>query len=198
MSRPIARLVAVLVPVALSLPAAAHAEKVVFDDAVGDVVSIVDDQDLDQSVAAPEYAGVDVVKTSVALGASRLRIGVRFRALERAQPQFTAVRVRTPDGTFSMTVERLGGKPTTSIGRGRKDVDCPGLAAEVDLGADTVTVSLPASCVGDPRWVQVGVGAAAILLVDGQPDEGAAYADDAVRDGEVRDRIALGPKVRRG
>ena len=198
MSRAVARLVVVLVPVALSLPTAAHAEKVVFEDAVGDVVSIVDDQDLDQSVPAPEYAGVDVVRTSVALGANRLRVGVRFRALERDPFQFTIVRVKTPDGPFDITVERLGGTPITRISRGPKDVDCRGLAAKVDLGADTVTVSLPASCVDDPRWVQVGVGAAAVAAVDGQPDEGAAYADDAVRVGEIREGIALGPKVRRG
>ena len=197
MSR-LARLVAVLVPVVLMVPTAAYAEKVVFDDAVGDVVSVVDDMELQESVLAPEYAGVDVLRTAVAHGANRLRVSVRFRALQRDPFQLTIVHVKTPDGSFDLTVERLGGKPITSIVRGRKDVECGGLGAKVDLGADTLTTSLPTSCLGDPRWVQVGVGAVALDAVDGQPDEGAAYADDAIRVGEIRDRIALGPKVHRG
>ena len=192
------RLLAAALPLALLVPAAAHAEKVVFDDAVGDVVSVTDDQGLDESAPAPDYAGVDVVRTSVAFGANRLRVGVRFRALERDPFQITVVRVKTPDGSFDLAVERLGGKPIATIGHGPEDVDCRGLAAKVDLGADRVTVSLPASCVDDPRWVQVGVGAVALAAVDGQPDVGAAYGDDAIRVGEIRDRIALGPKVRRG
>ncbi|MBD3926596.1 hypothetical protein IEZ26_18395 [Nocardioides cavernae] len=198
MNRLTTRLAAVLVPVVLLAPAAAHAEKVVVEDAAGDVVRLVDDMDLDGSLPAPDYAGVDVVRTAVAHGANRLRVSVRFGALQRDPFQLTVVRVRTPDGSFDVVVERLGGKPITSIGRGSKVVDCRGLKAKVDLGADTVTTSLPASCLGDPRWVQVGVGAVAVAALEGQPDEGAAHADDAIRVGEIRDRIALGPKVRRG
>ena len=136
------------------------------------LVRSLDDQQLDQTVPAPEYAAVDVVRTAVAHGANRLRVSVQFRALERDPFQFTVLRVKTPDGNFEVGVERLGGKPIASIVRGRKDVDCPGLAAKVDLGGDTVTTSLPTSCLADPRWVQVGVGAVAIGAVDGQPDEG--------------------------
>ncbi len=156
------RVLAAVLPLALLVPAAAHAEKVVLDDAVGDVVSVTDDQELGESVPAPDYAGVDVLRTTVAFGANRLRVGVRFRALERDPFQITVVRVKTPDRAFDISVERLGGKPIATIGRGPEDVECRGLAAKVDLGADTVTVSLPASCLDDPRWVQVGVGAVAI------------------------------------
>jgi hypothetical protein len=171
---------------------------VVLDDAVGDVVQAVDDMDLESSVPAPDYAGVDVVRTAVAHGENRLGVSVRFRALRRDPFHLTVVRVKTPDGSFDLVAERLGGKPITSLGRGHQDVECRGMKAKVDLGSDTMTISLPTSCLGGPRWVQVGVGAVALDMVDGQPDEGAAYVDDAIRVGEVRDRIALGPKVRRG
>lgn len=192
------RLIAAVVPLALLVPAAAHAEKVVLDDVVGDVVRGQGDMELESSVPAPEYAGVDVVRTTIAHGATRLRVSVRFRALRRDPFHLTVVRVKTPDGAFDLVAERLGGKPITTLGRGRRDVACRGLKTKVDLGADTMTVSLPTACLGGPGWVQVGVGSVAGDVVEGQPDEGAAYADDAIRVGEVRDRIALGPKVRRG
>lgn len=193
------RLLALLVPAVLVLPAAAHAEKVVTEDAIGDVLSLAADTvDIDQALPAPDYAGGDIVRTAVDHGDHRLRVSVRFRALERDPFQFTVIRVKTRQGTYEIVVERLGGNPIASIDRGSKAVDCRGLKAKVDLRADLVTTSLPTSCLGAPRWVQVGVGAAALSADQASPELLAAYADDAHRDGEIRDRIALGPKVRRG
>lgn len=181
------------------MPSAAHAEKVVTEDLAGDVVTLADESgELGEAVPAPDYAGVDVVRTAVAHGAHRLRVNVTFRALERDPFQFTVIRVSTPQGNYDIIVERLGGKPITSIDGGRKTVDCDGLKAKVDLGADTVTTSLPTSCLDTPRWVQVGVGAIALAADQDSPELGALYADDAHRDGAIRDNIAKGPKVRRG
>lgn len=192
-------LAAVLVPAVLLTPVAAHAEKVVTEDAVGDVVTVVGESgELEDAVPAPDYAGVDVVRTAVAHGANRLQVTVRFEAMERDPFQFTVIRVSTPQGNYEIVVERLGGKPITSIDRGRKAVDCAGLKAKVDLGADTLTTSLPTSCLAAPRWVQVGVGAIALAADQGSPELVAVYADDAHRDGAIRDNIAKGPKVHRG
>jgi hypothetical protein len=199
MSRLATRLVAVLVPVALLLPADAHAEKVVTEDAVGDAVTLVDESaDLDEAVPAPDHEGTDVVRTAVVHGAKRLRVRVAFRALERDPFQYLVVRVRTPHGNYELLVERLGGKPITSIDRGPRTVDCGGLGAKVDLRTDTVTASVPTSCLDAPRWVQVGVGAVSVSGQQDDPELGAVYADDAHRDGAIRDDIATGPKVRRG
>jgi hypothetical protein len=199
MSRLATRLVAVLAPVALLLPAGAHAAKVVTEDAVGDAVTLIDEStDLDEPTPAPDHAGTDVVRTAGAHGAKRLRVRVAFRALERDPFQFIVIRVRTPHGNYELVVERLGGKPITSIDLGRRTVDCDGLGAKVDLRADTVTASLPTSCLDAPRWVQIGVGAVSVSGQQGNPELGAAYADDAHRDGAIRDNIATGPKVRRG
>lgn len=193
-----ARLAALLVPAALLLPTAAHAEKVVTEDAVGDVLSLGESEDPADAVPAPDYAGVDVLRTAVAHGAQRLRVGVRFRNLERDPFQFTVIHVSTPQGGYEIVVERLGDKPITSLVRGRKDVDCRGLKTKVDLAEETVTTSLPTSCLGAPRWVKVGVGAVALAADQASPELAAVYADDAHRDGEIRDRIAPGPKVHRG
>ena len=190
---------ALLTATAVLLPAAAHAEKVVTQDATGDVVTVSEESgDLKDAVPAPGYAGVDVVRTSVAHGATRLRVTVAFRALERDPFQFTAIRISTPQGPFDVLVERLGGKPISSIERRGETADCGGLRSKVDLGADTLTTSLPTACLGTPRWVQVGVGAVGVDLDVEDPDLIAPYADDAHRDGSVRDALAKGPKVRRG
>lgn len=194
-----ARLAALLVPATLLLPASAHAEKVVTEDRVGDVITLADEStDLEDAVPAPAYGGVDVVRTSVAHGANRLRLTVSFRALERDPFQFTVFRVSTPRGTFDVFVERLGGKPISSIDRRGKTVECGGLRSKVDRGADTLTTSLPTSCLDAPRWVRVGVGAIGVAAEVESPEHAAVYADDAHRDGTVRDALAKGPKVRRG
>lgn len=194
-----ARLLAVLLPAIVLLPSTAHAEKVVSEDAVGDVVSLAGETfDPEQAVSAPDYTGVDVVGSAVAHGTSRLRVVVRFRALERDPFQFTVIRVVTPKASYEILAERLGGAPITSIDRGRQTLECRGLRTKVDLGADTVTTSLPTSCLDAPRWVQVGVGAVAVAEDQESPELTAAYADDAHRTGEIRDNIAVGPKVFRG
>ena len=190
---------ALLTATAVLLPAAAHAEKVVTQDAIGDVVTVSEESgDLEDAVPAPGYAGVDVVRTSVAHGATRLRVTVAFRALARDPFQLTAIRISTPRGAFDVLVERLGGKPISGMDRRGEAVDCGGLRSKVDLRTDTLTTSLPTACLGTPRWVQVGVGAVGVDLDAEDPDLIGPYADDAHRDGTVRDALAKGPKVRRG
>ncbi len=194
-----ARLVAVLLPAVALLPTAAHAEKVVTQDAAGDVMSFVGESSFpDETVPAPDYAGVDIVRTAVDHGAQRLRVTARFRALERDPFQYTVIRVKTPQKSYEITVERMGGKPVATFDGGRNAPECRGLKAKIDLSADLVTTSLPTYCLGTPRWVQVGVGAVAVSGDQASPDTFAAYADDAHRTGEIRDNIAVGPKVFRG
>ena len=198
MSR-VARLVAVLLAAVVLLPVAAHAEKVVTEDAMGDVVGFVGGSSFpDETVPAPDYAGVDIVRTAVDHGARRLRVTARFRAMERDPFQFTVIRVKTPQKSYEITVERMGGKPVSTFDGGRNAPECRGLKSKIDLSADLVTTSLPTSCLDTPRWVQVGVGAVAVSGDQTSPDLTAVYADDAHRTGEIRDNIAVGPKVRRG
>ncbi|CUR56441.1 exported hypothetical protein [metagenome] len=195
--RPGGPLVALLAAVVLLVPTAAHAEKVVTHDAVGDVVTIVGD-DLDQATPAPEQTGADVVRTVVAHGDNRVAITVHFRGLRRDPFHFTVVRVRTPRSTYDLLVERLGGKPITSLLSGEHDVDCRALKGHVDLRTDSVGVTLPATCLDSPRWVRVGVGAVAIESDPMDEEHVVVGADDAHRAGQVRDDLAWGPKVRRG
>lgn len=204
MSRLVTRLLAVLVPAALLVPAAAHAEKVVTEDAVGDVVSIGPTEqggdDLDNLVPAPENLTADVVRTTVDHGASRLRVRVDLRELGTSRDYFAVLRVRTPAGTFEAETENLGRRPKVDLTRGHRDVDCPRLRVVTDRPAARATVTIPTACLGAPRWVQVGVGVALVDTVTTAEgvEEIMVFADDAHRPGDIRDRIALGPKVRRG
>ena len=70
----------------------------------------------------------------------------------------------------------------------------PGCArAAVDRAARTVTLTIPASCLGDPDWVRVGNGVRVYL---GHYPDTREYADDARRDGVVKHGWKYGPKVK--
>ena len=202
--RPAPRLLTGLVLAASLLPAAAHAEELVTEDAVADVVTVGPTEegegDLANLVPTPDNLTVDVVRTVVDHGARRLRVRVDLRELGRERQYFAVLRVRTPAGTFEVETQHLGRRPEADLTRRGRSVECPRLRAVSDRASSRATVTVPTSCLGDPRWVQVGVGVA--VLTTATTAEGAEevviLADDAHRAGDVRDQIAWGPKVRRG
>jgi hypothetical protein len=72
----------------------------------------------------------------------------------------------------------------------------PGCArARVDRPARTVTLTVPASCLGDPVWVRVGSGT--VTLAD-TPAGVREYRDDARRTGVSLRAWKLGPQVTEG
>ena len=197
------RVLATLLPLALLVPAAAHAEKVATEDAVGDVVTVgpteSGEDDLANLVPAPDNTTVDVVRTTVDHTDSRLRIRIDLREVGDARLYFAGLRVRTPRGRYEVEVDRLGRRPKPELTR-RGAVECARLRADTDAATARVVVTIPTVCLENPRWVQVGVGVASgetVATADGS-EELVLHGDDAHRDGDIRDRIALGPKVRRG
>src|SRR5689334_43987 len=93
------RLVALLLPALLLAPAAAHAERVVTDDAVGDadVVGWLADEDAELP-PTPDPSPADIARTVAAHGVRRLSVTVRFVELAGAQDHGMQVLVRTPAG----------------------------------------------------------------------------------------------------
>lgn len=139
------RLLAVLLPATALLPAGAHAEKVVTEDAAGDV--------------------------------------------------------RTPRGTFDVSAERLwASRPQVAVTRRHGEAfECRGLSANYDGAADLVAVSVPASCIGSPRWVVLGVGASSSPEADAEnPSTVILLADDGDRDTIRENSIGKGPRIHRG
>lgn len=199
------RLLTVVLPVALLAPSAAHAEKVETTDPTADVVSLGPTEqggdDLGNLVPAPDNLTADVVRTVVHHDRSRLRVRIDLRKLGRSTTYFAVLQVRTPAGTFEVEVDRLDRRPKAEMTRRSRVVDCPRLRAVSDRAAARAVITIPASCLGAPRWVQVGVGVASLETVttaEGS-EEFVVFADDAHRAGTVRhDNLTKGPKVRRG
>ncbi len=87
---------------------------------------------------------------------------------------------------------------TDSFGSGPKP--CRTVRARYDVAADTLTASAPTSCLGSPKWVQVGAGVSRTKvtpLADGSVNL-AQWADDAFRSSISVRSIGRSPKVRRG
>lgn len=198
--RRLVRLAALLAPVALLLPAASHAETAVTEDATGDARAWTDYQEF-QLVPAPEEASVDITRTAAAFGQRRLSVAVHLRDLEVRVRHTTLVRIWTPHDTFDVSAERLSARrATVTLARQRGDAfGCRGLRVAYDGAADTVALSVPARCIGAPRWVRLGVrSTAAPRLYADAPGTVFFLADDGHRVGVGGNRIGTGPRIRRG
>ncbi len=115
-------------------------------------------------------------------------------------PTSRSLRVRTPAGTFEVETDRLARRPQVEMTRRSRAVECPRLRADSDPAAARAVITIPTSCLDDPRWVKVGAGIASVESVTTPEgvEQALVLADDAHRVGEIRDAIAFGPKVRRG
>jgi hypothetical protein len=198
------RLLTALAPAVLLMPTAVHAAELTTEDAVADVVTVGPTEegegDLANLVPTPDNLTVDVVRTVVDHDVRRLRVRVDLRELGRERQYFAVLSVRTPTGTFQVETQDLGRRPKAELTRRGRSVECPRLRSVSDRTSSRATVTIPASCLGDPRWVRVGVGVAVLTTATNAEgvEEVVVLADDAHRAGDIRDRIALGPKVRRG
>ena len=110
-----ARVVAALLPLTVLIPAAAHAERVVTDDAVGDVVSEPSDisvsaeattdpppEVVDPFVPDPDNATTDITRTVVDHRAGLLKVTASFRDLQHTFNDSLVMRIRTPQRTWTV------------------------------------------------------------------------------------------------
>ena len=227
MTRLATRLLAVLVPAALLVPAAAHAERVTVDDATGDARAVniaVAFGDLVNGTTtdgpyfldAPAETSTDVVGTTIDHARKRLTLTVQFRDLVSIEGHAVEFRLVTPEGRYSLATQVYGGQTSADLypGRGTTVVisgggadgvggatkPCRTVRARYDLAADTLTASAPTSCLGSPTWVQVGAGVSRTVITP-QPDGSAnfaEYVDDAFRSGISVRSLGHSVKVRRG
>lgn len=198
--RRLVRLAALLAPVALLLPTASRAETVVTEDSVGDARAWTFFQEF-QFVAAPEEASVDVIRTAAAFGQRRLSVAVHLRDLEVRPRHETLLRIWTPGDTFDVSAKRMSARRVgVSVARQRGDAfGCRGLSATYDGAADTIALSVPARCIGAPRWVRLGVRVTASPRANPEAPSATIYlADDGHRGGYRENSITAGPRVRRG
>ena len=193
--RVLGALAAAVVGVTTAAPAQAAAEE--SRDAARDIVSRSAYTDAQPRHPEPARRLGDIVKNVVSYGTD-LVVTTRFRSLAATGHQEFSWFVRPSDDsgywTASLVVEP--GKDKGHLTLLDPSTNQPGCAkAAVDRAARTVTLTIPSSCLGDPDWVRVSNGVRVYLGV--YPDK-REYADDARRDGVVKDGWKYGPKVTRG
>ncbi|HEY0645803.1 MAG TPA: hypothetical protein VGD39_20490 [Nocardioides sp.] len=149
--RRLARIVGLLVALSLpGVPAAAH--QITEHDGRGDMVRVEEGGSDPQP--APSATVGDVVRTSFRHETGRVSVRTRLAALERTGRRFT-VWVDVQDGahhTWFVGVQATrrdrGGRTIVMDDRGR-DLPCTA-DHRIDYVADTVQVSVPRRCLGDP------------------------------------------------
>lgn len=176
--------------VAVLVPSSATAATWTHRDAASDVRALTPDGP-DGGTPAPSRQTSDLTRVQVLHGAEQVVTTLRVRDL-RPGPQGVFVEMRTPEpGRWRIELVRLPDYRTFRLTHAGTAVDCAGLKQQMSPKRDTIRVKVPRSCLGTPATVRVG---AAMFT---QAQDG-TRADDGLLDGEVRDRLKLGPEVASG
>jgi hypothetical protein len=185
----LAALLAAFVLVTGAAPAVAQAEDT--RDPARDVLSGPYFSDDLPTTPEPARRLADITRTTVTLG-SDLVVTTRFRGLAAIGHQEFSWFIATSEDEFPWNAS-LVAKPGRDQGRFSL-IDPiafqPGCGTAVlDRAARTVTLTVPASCLGDPEWVRIASG---VMVFVGTSR---VYSDDARRDAGVRHGWKFGPKV---
>jgi hypothetical protein len=160
-------------------PATAQSQTLTDPDAAGDVVRFGKDE---RVVAVPERTLNDVSSTRLTHSASRVAIRVEYVDLKKGgDVQGLHIRLVTDEGVrrYLQLVahpQHWSGE-TDMYNRRWHSVACGGVRHTIDYKANTMMVSFPRKCAGNPRWVKLRVVAYA-------QDRG-FYADDALSDNPI-------------
>jgi hypothetical protein len=169
------------------------------DDAVGDVLSYTSTKHTESGPdPAPANTNTDVTRFTARHTARRVVLKTTLRDITTASGVIQ-YEIRTGTRRYG-AFQRLGTNremgPAFELMRGNGElVPCTGVRRSVDRITEQATVNIPRSCLGRPRWVRVGAGA--VNFKETQTSF-AAFVDDALRDGLVKDNLALSPRIQRG
>lgn len=172
-----AGLAAVLSTVAVAAPASA--EVLSKSDPAGDV-SDVAGQESDKTHG-------DTVDVRLEHARRLVRVRLDYLALDRVGALIQqSIRIETPTQNFYATARaqpgNWGGDLLFSGGA------CNGAETRFDYGADRFALSVPRGCLGNPRWVRVGVGTSTYA-----DDQDFGTFDDALQ--RQQDLYYTGPKL---
>jgi hypothetical protein len=189
LSRFVLLLAALALPLGILAPAASAAPEDV-RDAGGDVLSSPLYTDDLPARPEPAWRVGDFTRTTVSLGED-LVVTSRFRSLAATGHQDFTWMLRTSEDsqTWYVYLSVRPGKDNgtfTVIDPEANQPRCGSYA--LDRAGRTVTLALPAACLGHPSWVRVANGLTVVTSTR-------VYEDDARRDGDVRHGWKLGPKV---
>ena len=141
------------------VPTAALGHEMVRGDAAKDVTLLTISDASSTATVDPDVADGDITRLRAAHAKYRVKARLKFRALTKnGNESAHSFRIQTDSDYFQVVTFAYPGswKGQTEIFSGMKDVRCRGLRHEVDYVDDTVSVSVPRSCLGRPRWVRIG------------------------------------------
>ena len=177
------------------VPVAAHAGTYSAPDASGDVVMYDFSGDSETPVKVPDRTDGDIVNSRVVHGPNRLTMEVRYRDLVASGGTIVHdFRI----GTNNHRVREIGivagpgkwqGRHVVVNKRGKR-VRCHGVHWSLQYGANLVRVSVPRRCLGNPKWVHVGIGTL-------EETGSSLYLDDANTNGTFGETTKWGPRVYR-
>lgn len=178
----------------------ASAQRWTHADATKDVVTY--DHDTDEPVTVPGRTEGDVVFTTVSHTRSKVVIRIRMRAVPRGDWMAVA-EVRTPRASYYLQQLRFGEARRFSMvkvsgdGRESRKVRCAAKSSRIDRTA--LVLSVPRSCLGDPRWIRAS---ATTITFDAEAlseeeQEIRAYTDEALSPAHAYG-MRFSPPLRRG
>ena len=142
------------------LPTAAQADKLVQNDAVGDVVSVAGESET--TTPLPDRAEGDIAWSKIRHRDRKVILTLRYRELNTGQEMLHYYAIRTSKMKryvyLSAGTGHWGGRVQMRNGHDKK-VSCR-VTKKIDYIANTATVWVPRSCLGKPRWVKVAMAQA--------------------------------------
>ncbi|WP_028661057.1 hypothetical protein [Nocardioides insulae] len=140
-----------------------------------------------QPVAAPQDTHTDIVHTIVEHRADTVAFEVRFRGLRPNRYLDLTADIRTDktgSRAWQFSALTYNGEVQVDL-YGPHGSKCPAASTEYDYPANTVRMSVPRGCLGDPAWIQTTVTAASMTYEASSPARHAeaVWEDDAGQDG---------------
>jgi len=175
------------------VPVAAHAGSYSAPDASGDVMKY--DFSSDTPTKVPDRTDGDIVNSRVVHGPNRITMEVRYRDLNASG---SAIVHDFRIGTNKHRIREIGivagpGRwqgHRIVLNRHGKRVHCKGVHWSLQYGANLVRVSVPRRCLGNPKWVHVGIGTF-------EQANDSFFIDDANTNGTFGETVKWGPRVYR-
>jgi hypothetical protein len=170
-------------------PTAAHADRYVHTDASGDVVSF--DAGSETTTPVPDRAEGDVVRSVVRHRAHKVVLTLAYRELSTGTPMLHYYAIRTSTMKRYVALRTSASHPGGRVAlfdNDDKKVSCK-VTRTVDYTANTATVAVPRSCLGNPRWVKVAMAQATFGTASSP-----FYADDSRATGDFN-KPQFGPRV---
>lgn len=184
-------LTALTLTAVLASAGAASADSLVVDDATSDVWEDVYDQETQTQnyVESGSVLNVDVASTDVRHTAKKILITFTYAELKSKQVHFmTRTRLRFDDGPKVVAgvnaMDVWKGRAELAKDRSGEPISCDGLSRAIDYDLNTVELSIPRSCVGNPAWVELNSINNGYEDVDGTSHY---YIDNVLRTGHSYD-----------